>query len=255
MQEVEPAPAELDALLHWTWARYDEGDDEALAGAVTNLDAAVGGQGLVESFDGSVSRLDREEAALVGVTDRDPGDAAGIFLVDAFACDFDQLQEILSYPGQDELFLDVYDAYARTFEQSRDAWLAGDVDRIDYDIDYTASLLGATYVAAGRGALRRLPDLGDPEVTPFGPAVLQRSYLPAPAAFEGDSNKSLDQDYQLEVYWPRGEGRVVHVYGMWRQANFGSGLDMENESAQRILLNNLLDWDDNTAALCAEGRP
>ena len=64
----------------------------------------------------------------------------------------------------------------------------------------------------------------------------------------------MDQDYQLEAYWTSG-GRVVHAYGMWRKASFGTGFDMESESSQRILLNNLLDWDEDTAALCAEGRP
>ena len=64
----------------------------------------------------------------------------------------------------------------------------------------------------------------------------------------------MNQDYQLELYWTLGRARV-HAYGMWRQADFGSGFDMEGESASGTLLNNLLDWDDDTAALCAEGRP
>ncbi|MEQ1501966.1 MAG: hypothetical protein ABMB14_07030 [Myxococcota bacterium] len=253
-KKVEPAPAALDDLLHYVWQNYDPGDDPTLAEAVVNLDAAVDGDGLVDAFDGTVSRLTADEAALVGVTDRDPADAPGVFLVNAFDCDPGQLEEVLSYPDQSELYDGVYSAYARTFDASRDAWLAGTADRVDYDIDYTAELLGATYDAHSRGALRRVPEL-DAEATPFGAFVVQRSYMPHPGAFEGDSNKSMDQDYQLELYYPRGDGRVVHVYGLWRQADFGSGFDMEDEGSQRILLNNLLDWDDDTAALCAEGRP
>lgn len=256
---VEPAPAELDGLLHYVWQNYDDGPDEALAEAIVNLDAAVGGATLPEATDGSVSRLTAVEAELVGVSDRDPALAPGVYLVNAFACDFAQLQETLSYADQSELYADVYTAYARTFDTPRDAWLDGSADRVDYDIDYTASLLGATYTASSRGALRRVPEL-DAEQSPFGAFVVQRSYLPTPGAFtDADTNKSMDQDYQLEVYFPRGgtgaDTRIVHVYGMWREASFGSGFDMEDEGSQRILLNNLLEWDDTTAALCAEGRP
>ena len=74
-------------------------------------------------------------------------------------------------------------------------------------------------------------------------------------AFEEGSDKSMDQDYQLEIYWPRGPGRVVHAYAMWRQADWGSGFTSDDEGVQRILLNNLIAWDDDTEKLCEEGRP
>ena len=250
---VDPAPAELDALLHYLWQRYDDEADDALAEAVVNLDAAVGGDVLAEPFDGAVTRLSEEEAAAVGVTDRDPGLAPGVYLVNAFDCPFDQLEEILSYGAQDELYEGVYDTYSRTFDADRDAWLGQPGGWLTYRIDYSASLLGASYSASSDGALRRIADQGN-DLTPFGRSIAQRVVMPRPADFEGDG-KSLDQDYQLELYWPRGEGRVVHAYGLWRQADYGAGIDMEDEGTQRILLNNLLDWDDNTAALCAEGRP
>lgn len=252
-KKVEPAPAELEALLSWVWQRYDEGTDEELAEAVVNLDAAVDGGSLEEPFDGSLTRLTPADAAVVGLSDADPAAAPGVFLVNAFACDPAQLEEILSWRRQDELYEGIYDAYDRVFDQPREAWLAGD-PWLTYDILYTASLLGATYDARSEGALRRVPDL-DEERTPFGPFVVQRSYMPAPGVFEDGSNKSIDQDYQLELYWPRGADRIVHVYGMWRQADFGGGFDMEDEGSQRLLLNSLLDWDHTTEALCAEGRP
>lgn len=247
-KQVEPAPPELEEVLHRVWQRYDDGSDGELARAVADLEIAVDGEDLTESFDGTVSRLTAGEVALVGVTDRDPALAAGVFLVNAFDCEAGLLEEILSYPDQSELYEGVYSAYARTFDTPRDSWLAGTDDRVDYDIVYTASMLGAVYEATSRGALRRIDD---PE---RGSAVIQRSYMPEPGRFEGDANKSMDQDYQLELYLPSG-GRVVHVYGMWRQADFGSGFDMEGETSQRLLLNNLLDWDHDTAELCAAGLP
>jgi hypothetical protein len=171
-----------------------------------------------------------------------------------FPCDFGQLTEILSYNDQSELYDGIYDAYSRDFEQSRDGFVEASLDRLDWSFQYTASLLGATYDADARGALRRIPELDD-ETTPFGAFIVQRSFMPQPAQFEEGSNKSLPQDYQLEVYWPRGGGEVLHGYALWREADFGSGFSMEDEGTQRILLNNLLDWDTNTTALCEEGRP
>lgn len=252
---VDPAPAELDGLFHYVWQNYDDGSDEVLGEAAVNLNGAVDGATFVEATDGTVSRLTADEAALVGVVDREAEDAAGIFLVNAFDCDLPQLEDILSYPDQSELYEDVYTAYGRTFDAPREDWLGGVTARVDYDIDYTAELLGAVYTAHARGALRRVPAPEDGGSV--GAFVVQRSYLPAPGAFtDTDTSKSMDQDYQLEVYWASGGGtRIVHAYAMWRQASFGTGFDMDDEGSQRILLNNLLDWDDVTASLCAEGRP
>jgi hypothetical protein len=253
-KDVEPAPEELDELLHWVWQRYDEGTDEELAEALRNLDRAVDGASFSEGSDGSLTRLSAEEAEIVGVTDRDPQLAPGVFLVNRFGCGMGQLEEILSYPDQSELYEGVYTDYGRTFDEPREQWLSGESPRVDYDIEYTASVLGAAYTARSRGALRRVPEL-DAESTPFGAFVIQRSYMPEPGAFEdASSSKTMEQDYQLELYWSRGE-EVLHAYGMWRQASYGSGIDMEDEGSQRILLNNLLSWDEDTASLCAEGRP
>jgi hypothetical protein len=253
-KKVEPAPEELDELLHWVWQRYDEGTDEELAEALRNLDRAVDGATFEEGSDGSLSRLSSSEAELVGVTDRDPALAPGVFLVNRFVCGMGQLEEILSYPDQSELYEGVYTDYGRSFDTSREDWLAGSIPRLDYDIEYTASILGATYTARSRGALRRVPEL-DEESTPFGAFVLQRSYMPEPGVFEdASSSKTMDQDYQLELYWKRGD-ETLHAYGMWRQASYGSGIDMENDGSQRLLLNSLFDWDDDTATLCEEGRP
>ncbi|MEQ1567805.1 MAG: hypothetical protein ABMA64_19350 [Myxococcota bacterium] len=248
---VEPAPTELDGLLHWMWQRYDETDDEAMAEALVNLDAAIDGASVDEPRDGTIARMTAEEAALVGVTDRDPQDAIGLYLVNAFPCEWDDLTRVLSYPQQEELYLDVYDTYARTFDagSARDPWLAGDQLRIDYDIDYSATVLGASYTVAARGALRTIPELDD-EASPFGAFLVQRSYMPTPAVYAEETDKSLDQDYQLEVYWEHG-GQIVHAYGLWRQANYGTGFDSESESAQRLLLNELADWDTTTSESCA----
>ena len=50
-------------------------------------------------------------------------------------------------------------------------------------------------------------------------------------------------------------GDVLHIYAMWRQADWGAGFTSENEAVQRLLLNGLEDWDHTTDELCAEGLP
>lgn len=252
---VDPAPAELDGLLHWIWQRYDEPDDDTLAEALVNLDAAIDGKAIDKPSDGTISRMSMEEAALVGVTDRDPQDAVGLYLLNVVPCQWDDLMAVLSYPEQDELYADLYDYYGRTFDESAslEGWLAGSTTRIDYDIAYGATVLGSSYGVDARGALRTIPEI-DAERSPFGEFLIQRSHMPKPAVYEEDNAKSFEQDYQIELYWQTG-GHIVHAYGLWRQADYGSGFDSESESAQRILLNGLIDWDKTTGENCAAGLP
>jgi hypothetical protein len=242
-KRVEPAPEALDDLFHFVWAHYDDEGDEALVDAVHKLDLAVDG-GDLEPPDGTVSDLTDAEIALVGVTDRSAAAASGVFIVNRFPCSPGQLERILSHDAQDELYEGVYESYARDFDSPASGWLSGSAARLSYDISYRADPpVGSAYDANSRGDLRRV-DVD---------AVIQRSVLPEPAVFDGDGNSYLDQDYQLEVYIPVG-GEIVHVYAMWRDANF-SGFSMADESFQRIVINNMLDWDDQTAKLCDEGRP
>lgn len=252
-RKVEPAPAALDDLFHWFWQEVDDGDDETLAGGLANLHAAVDGNRVEEPSDGTVSDLTAAEARQVGV-DADPTLAAGIFLVNTFDCDWGQLEEILSYGDQDELYEGVYHSYGRDFSVDRDAWLTGDPDRLEYVLTYESDVLGSTYTASSNGTIRRVEDV-DPELNPLGTFLVQRSVMPEPGSFEEGSNKTMDQDYQLEIYWSSKKGRILHAYAMWRQADWGSGFDSDNATAQRILLNNLVSWDQDTADLCAEGRP
>jgi hypothetical protein len=249
-KKVEPAPEALDDLLHYTWQKYDDGLDEELANAVINLDDAVQG-GELDPPDGSISDLTDDEIALVGVTDRPAADAAGLFMTNRFTCTMKQLEEILSYSEQDELYEGVYEAYTRDFAGPRTDWLKARDQRLDYSIRYTSKIpvLGGEYDAEAQGSLRQVP-------TDVGRAIVQRSYMPKPADFGPDEDKKyFDHDYQLEIYFDGGGGEVVHVYGMWRSALYGGSLDTDNEALQRTILGNMFDWDDNTEKLCEEGRP
>lgn len=251
-KKVEPAPEDLDALFHYGWAHFEAEGDEELAGAVVNLHAALEDGALEETLDGSVSSLSAEEVALVGLDAVSPGEAAGMFIARPLACDLDTLAQILVEPDQDALYTGVYDAYSRDYHADTADFTSGEALTLSWELTYTASLLGATYEATTAGMLRRVPVL-DEELSPHGESIWFRSVMPEPATFEGDSKKYLDQDYQLEAFWEPEPGRLLHVYAMWREANYGSGYDTDSEGVQRIIMNNMAKWDDTTEELCAEG--
>lgn len=250
-KKVEPAPKELDALIHWMWTRYDDGLDEELAEGGENLWDAVDGDGWTEYWDGSLTPLTKDEAAAVGVTDRDPADAPGVFLVNVYTCTLDQLQPILLHKAQDELYEGVYDRYDRTYTTERAAFEDRSSASMAWDVSYDASIFGTAYTAEIVGGLRAVPEV---EISTHGEFLMARTFLPEPATFEND-NRSQPQDYQLEVWQDRGDGTLLHVYGLWREADFGAGITSADEGSQRILLNNLKQWDDDTEEHCAAGRP
>lgn len=251
---VETLPDDVDGVFHWLWDHHDEGLSADLADGVTHLDAALGGASLVAPTDGTISRLTADEVIPIGVTDRDPAKAAGIFLGNRIDCGPQKVAEIFTHPDQDVLYPGVYDDFLRTYHGDRDAWLAGDIDTLEWSLDYTTSVLGSAYTAHTEATLRRVRP--DPSAdAPFEQAYLVRFVAPEPAVFDGDSGKSFDQDYQFEVYWSRSDGETLHAYAMWREANWGLGFTSEDEGVQRLLLNNMAGWDADTETICADGGP
>ena len=110
------------------------------------------------------------------------------------------------------------------------------------------TILRSTYSATTDGAGRWVPDLGA-EDSPFGRALMTRRVMPAAAEFESGDN-TYDQDYRAEVYYSREPGVTIHVAAMWREITVG-GFDQDNEGTQRLVLNGMKDWDDDSEAACA----
>lgn len=243
---VKAAPEDLDGLLHWFWDHGDTVDADDFSESVATLHG-VAGAALDAKVDGEVSRLSAEQVEPYDRPDVDPATAAGIFLLNPFACEPDALERILIHLAQDELYEGVYDRYARTYTSDRDAYLARDVDRLGWDVEIEASILGSAYSEKISGSIRAVD-------TEHGQAFLTRTWLTEPADF-GGGGKSWPQDWQLELYYAPEPGRIVHLYGMWREMSLGAGLSMDGGAVQRVTLNNLADWDRQTEALCAEGRP
>lgn len=252
-RKLEPAPKELDRLFPWFFSEIDQAEPEQLAEGFRNLHAAADGDTLEDTQDGTLSRLDEDALGTAEVEDPELGRAAGVYMLRPLKCSMAQLEKVLYHDDQKELYPDAYETYGRSFVTDKPAYVRGDEDLLRWEVDYTATILGKSYSSEVHGTLRRVPVI-DGDQSPFGQNLVARAYIPAPAVFEKDGT-SLDQDYQIEMYHKIGDGLVLHAYAIWRQADFGAGIDSESEGAQRLLLNNLAKWDEETEALCAEGRP
>lgn len=243
----EPAPEDLDGLFQWFWENSDTASDDEVRAAIVNLHAVVDGDALSDPVRGTMSRLDAADAALVGV-ELDPANAAGFHLVGPIGCTISGLEPILYHLAQEELYEGVYDAYSRSYRTPLEPYLSREVPTVSWDVDIEASLLGDAYTETLIGGLRYIP-----EEDGVGPALIQRTYMPEPAVFE-DENKVWPLDFQIEVYYPRASGDLVHLYGIWREMALGS-ITTEDAIFQQTVLSNLEDWDEGTTQLCEEDRP
>jgi hypothetical protein len=249
-KKVEPAPKELDELLHWFLSEHDSAEDETAAEAFRNLDAEIDGANLEEHWDGSMSALTKDEVDGLGPSGVDPANAPGIFMVNPVACTLDQLVELVTAKNQIELY-ETYETYERTWVSDVPAFRDGGDDLAEWDETFTVSVLGIEYAADTIGLARRVADLDD-EQTPWGSTLMTRRTMPERATFDNDRDY-YDQDYRAEMYYERKNGTVVHVAAMWREASF-AGLDSTNEGTQRLVLNGMKDWDDLSEEHCAEMR-
>jgi len=245
---VDPAPEDLEGLLHYLWEKYPEGSDAELVDALENLHLSIDGAELEDTLDGTTALLTDEEVALAGLDrDVDPSETAGVFIVDPFPCDLDTAEAIVISTEQDVLY-DVFDNYERRYTTDLEAYLERETATLSWEVTYTTTIpLAGPYTADLAGGVRRIPD------APFGDFFLTRSVLVEPAAFER-SDGVFDQDYRIELYYAPRSGTVIHVEALWRNMHAGLA-NTDSEAVQRFILNSLEDWDDQTAHWCENGMP
>lgn len=234
---VDRAPDDLDGLVHYFWQH--PADDEALADAVLQLHELQGAS-LEETTDGVVSRLTLEEATLVDGVDDDPAQAAGIYMLNPMSCDIDTLEQVLAALDQDEQRRGTYEEYERTYTSDPEAYFARTTPELTWDISLEATVVFSRYTSELSGGIRRVE-------TEIGPMIFARTWFREPAEFGG--NSTWEQDYQMEVYYERAPGDIVHLYAMWRELEVSS-FSSEDESIQRSVLNGMADWDEDTEDLC-----
>lgn len=269
----DPAPADLDGLMHFAWQKYDDGLDEELADAVVHLDAAIADASvdalgsadgyLTDWFTLTVSDLTKEEQALVLPDDeRDPAGARGFVVVNPLPCTVDQVERFVYEADQKALYPDAYDAYSREYTSSLEDYQARATHTLTWHTDLVATTSGFTYRELLDGGIRHVPAIDDAR-SPFGAFVVNRTWLTEPACFfdpahpedgcasdDPDSSAHFTQDYQLEIQYERAGGTVVHMYVIWREAEY-FGIDQESDWLMGEQMKGLVDWDDDTAALCA----
>lgn len=240
--KVEPAPEDIDGLTRWFWTEYETATDAELAEAIAHLHTALDGGAVGDPRTGELSDLSPDDVAHVTLdAGTDPTIARGFFMAYRFDCTLHALAPILAYQDQNALY-QVYDAYARTYTSDAEAFADGSAATLSWEVSITTTLVGTTYTEQVQGGVR---DGGD--------ALIARTWMPSPAVFE-DSDWSFDQDYQIEAWYEPTPGELVHLYGIWRWMELGS-IDMNSDGMLNTTLNNMQDWDDHTAELCASGLP
>ncbi len=239
-----PAPPTLDEFLHQAWVEY-AAEDLVTLGELTTTEAPT-----LDSADfpmqGTYTDLTVDEAALVAVEwDADPADATGFFLVDTLDCSSDELMDALTNPDQPEVYPDNYTAYSREFTSDIDAFLAGDADTVTWDTNYSVDIVLGQYDTFVHGGAFRIEVDGE-----IGFAT--RTWAPNKAVTESE-DVALDQDYQIEVYYPA-EGGMVHIYGMWRQFQTNDQSTQDNPDLAGIILLGMKGYFDDTSTYCASLR-
>ena len=246
----ESLPEDLDALVHFGWQNLDEGSSEDLAMAIALMDRAVGAADLEGKYERSLTELSLEEASQVGVN-RDPAAAVGLFLARDFVCDMPTLTDIFVTIEQGDLYPEGYDTYDRAYSTDLEAWLSGEEDQLAWDVQYTNSLLGSDYLADVDGLIRRVGGM-DPAISVVDSALVSRLTLMEPATFESSDSKSMELNFQLEFFYEREPGRIMHLYASWGHADMGAGITTNDSVVQSLVLDGMSDWDDQTERLCAE---
>jgi hypothetical protein len=244
-RSVEPAPETLDGLFHTFWDGWSKADDEVVAANIELGHGFVDADAWTEPVFGTVSDLTPEQVEEFGIG-LDPATASGMYSINMLPCAIDDLEPVLWAANQDELYTEVYEGYERTFTSDEQAYAAGTTDLITWTAEIQSELLGTNFTEHLIGGIHRTPAS---EASPRGKLLVQRTVMDGPAEFENDS-KSLNQDYQIEVYWERVPGETMHLYGIWRELDLGAGLTMENTEVQRIILNNFVKWDEKTVDNC-----
>ncbi|MEW5850525.1 MAG: hypothetical protein AB2A00_17195 [Myxococcota bacterium] len=248
---TDPIPDEQNALMRWLWANYDGATDAQLHEAITRLHRLFDGDNLTRNVSGTLDDLTSSDLNTVNMSNRDPGPATGLLLVDALDCTVEHLDRITTYDNQIELYPGVYDSYERTYLQSKDDYLARRSPLVSWNLATTGTLLQSAYRMKYAGGNRLIPAAEGSAA--IGPILFTRSFLREPADFDDDT-RAMDQDWQVEVYYERAPGKVIHLWGDWRQVKMGS-LTNDDEVVLEVMLSNMEDWDEQTRQLCADGKP
>ena len=246
----QPAPKDLDGLARFFFDRFDPKDedpaisDQELQDAIVKLDDVINGSKITDPTKGTLANLTQDELDAVGLAGK-PDKPQGMFITDVVKCDLDKLETIVLTPDQLSLYPEAYASYHRDMDKDAPAFLP------TWTLTYKSSenaLITNQFTAIEKSGLRKVPD-----GAAVGPFIEGRVFMPKPAVFE-DPNPSVEfsNDFQVELYYARKPGELVHFYGMWRYMHLGA----LGESYDALFIDQttggMIDWDKKTEALCAK---
>jgi hypothetical protein len=145
-----------------------------------------------------------------------------------------------------------YDRNVRTLDGDRQQFLDGTKPGIKWSSDITITFpVADPYDSKIGGSLRRMTPAKASDFP--SPVIVARTWLKEPATFGATSASFFKQNYEIEIFWEQTPGRIFHAYGMWREVKVGGfNKTLEDDDFFTLMLNNLVDWDTKTAALCSK---
>lgn len=247
----DPAPEDLDGLMHWLWVNYETASASAVVDASEKLLVALEGahgSDFSSAYSGELTSLSEEEASIIDRKgDPDPSLTTGFMIATELPqCTIDRLHDLLAQPNQMDQYPGSYDSYLRTYITSYDAWLDRLENRLKWTLEISLSNIATgPYESSPTGGLRRIALDGETDI------LLAVTYLTEDASFQREKN-SMSQDYQIEIYWERPrDGTVMHAWGAWRDLKIGN-IDADDPAALSITLSELKAWDRQTNKNCAD---
>ena len=239
--EQEDAPPTLDEFLHTAWQGYAAEDHDLLGSETAALDPTLNDDEF--AMRGNFTDISSDELGLVDLEwEPNPADATGFYVVDTVGCTQSQIEFVLTTLEQDEIYSS-YTEYERNYTTDGDAFFAGDTDVLYWETTYTVDAVIFRYTMSIVGGVQRIDGYFDE------PIYVTRTYAPNPADCEGEDTH-FEQDYQIEVFFPR-DGSYVHTYAMWRQFGLSADGNQDDEIIHNSILTAMEDYFDNTTEYCS----
>ena len=250
---LDPAPQALEDMLPWLYPNWETASDSELAARFVELGGAATPVTVGNPLKGRLGKLGPHSIAPYNLSPRDISKADGLFLFNAFHCTLPQLEKILIAKEQDTLFPDSYVGYQKIYETNIDDYKARKTNILHWQSNLTANKVVATLEETLEGGVRFIPDQGKAK-TPWGAALVAWTLMPNPAKLN-DPDYFWRQDYQIEMYYERSPNEIVHAYGMWREVYVTSFFDSTTDGFVDRVTDALIQWDTQTEANCAAGKP
>lgn len=230
---VEPAPKSEDALLHYLWEHFDA-SPTVVTDAITQWHTIARGDEVGDDYStNGVSALATAK------------DVSGFYYFGTIDCTVEQMERIFYARDQADIYRETYDAFSREYTSDFDAYVDQRVDRLSWQSTFTDTIMNARYQTELHAILRSVPH-GD------GRMLIARTHQPAPARFEAPTAIEIAQDFHLDVFYPRADGKLMHLFLMWGQIRLGE-IDNVSDFLVGTLLKNMDGWDGVASDMCKNG--